>query len=846
MKVRMNQRILGIRGDIGLQRADDTLRLYRMVTLACLYSAGCAGNIGAGDRQPGSLPKLGGGMKTRRTFIDALGRFGLAGAVTPWLPGCSTVPAPPATPSEHFDMVVIGSGFGGTMTSLWVTHKLNERGANKPTPTPLRILVIERGTWWTTPTETIQDKQVKTRDFLIDKGQPVQEWSSLNDFRGMADLLKRCRYTEQRPQGLYDFVPIGKRGAFNLQNDGVSVLRASGVGGGSLIYSKIMLRPPETLFDDPRWPGAWRGPRGAAMRNRLFDEALRGVTVGVETLLGSRARTATGATGPSQILMRSPGITPASVGVAPVTMARADLKRAIWQIKISPDKARLAGGEGELIDRARIFQTAISALTPNYGTVDLAINDVDFAPPSGILNKAEEGNAAQQKALRVAGTNYCERQGRCNIGCLPGASQTLNKQLMRTIYGAIDTRTIDRKLPPPADCDVRQVALLLNTLTQVSHISERDTGGYLLHCTRRKFDDPEGPAEPRVISTDRLVVAAGCLGTTELMLRSMKRATETGGGEGLRALSARVGEGFSPNGDHIAFLSETKERVNLTYGPVTTSYGQFKADAPMSTGFHQIEDQGVPRALGPLTGYGMPVIQKLANGEGLDRYVAALGDAMKAAQDIFTRKPVRSYSKIGPGDLSTDRGEAEDELTAHIMCIVAQGKDDANGRFRLEDDRLRVERTDGKRFHEDPIYTEIGATLDKLAEKLRAEGSTATFLSPLSDVKIPLATRSVLTSHPLGGCPMGDSVKTGVVDEWGRVFRQPAAGAGASGKATFYRGLYIADGSTMPTALGVNPALTISAVSLRVAEKVFAEWDQVAPARAPMPGALQCAVGQVA
>ena len=34
--------------------------------------------------------------------------------------------------------------------------------------------------------------------------------------------------------------------------------------------------------------------------------------------------------------------------------------------------------------------------------------------------------------------NYCERQGRCNVGCLPGARHTLNKQLMAAIFGKID------------------------------------------------------------------------------------------------------------------------------------------------------------------------------------------------------------------------------------------------------------------------------------------------------------------------------------------------------------------------------------------------------------------------
>jgi choline dehydrogenase-like flavoprotein len=779
-------------------------------------------------------------MKTRRTFIDSLGRWGLAGALAPWLPGCGTVRGEPSQPSEHFDLVVIGSGFGGTMTALWVTYKMNERAGNRPTPTPLRILMLERGTWWTTPTETVQDKQVKTRDFLIARGQATQEWSSLGDARGMTDLLHRCRYTEQRPQGLYDFLPIGKRGLFELRNDGVSVLRASGVGGGSLIYSKILLRPPETLFDDPRWPGAWRGASGAALRNRLYQQALRAVTVGVETLITNKPNIATGLTGPSQILMRSPGITPASIGVAPASMARADPNRVIWQIRIAPDKNRLTDREGELIDRARVFQTAISTLTPNYGAVDVSINDMDFAPPSAKLSKAEQAAADQQRALRQPGTNYCERHGRCNIGCLPGAGQTLNKQLMRAIYGAVDTRTIDRKLPASGECQVSAVALQLTPLAQVDHLSAREGGGYLVSYRQRRMDDPTGPAESRVVSADRVVMAAGSLGTAELMLRSQQRAAETAGAEGLRGLSARLGDGFSPNGDHIAFLPEAKERINLTYGPVTTSYGQFKADAPRATGFHQIEDQGVPRALGALTGYGVPVIRKLANGGGVERYLAALGEAMKAANAIFDRSPMRRSGPRAPADMSADRGEAEDELTAHIMCVVAQGKDDANGRLRLENDRLRLARADGKRYHEDPIYADIKATLDRLAVKLRDEGSTATFLSPLSDVKIPFADRTVLTSHPLGGCPMGETVETGVVDEWGRVFRQASAGGG------FHRGLYIADGSMLPTALGVNPALTISAVALRVAERVLAEWDQVPASQVRVKTPLQCGAAHTA
>ena len=757
-------------------------------------------------------------MKSRRKFIDAVGRIGLGSAVAP-LAACGTM-RPPTWPaaSEHYDLVVIGSGFGGTMTALNVAYTMESRLAGRGGP-PLRILMLERGTWWTTPMETIQDKQVKTRDFLILKGQPTQEWSALNDYRGMLDLVRRCRYSEQRPQGLYDFAAIGASGLFDSSNDGVSVLRASGVGGGSLIYSKILIRPPETLFDDPRWPGAWRGSAGADLRSRMYRRALAGVTHGVESLFPGKANVKTGLTGPSNILMRAPGQPPMAEQVALAAVPRADGARTFWQIRVKNEQL-LADREGELIDRARVFQTAIGKLTRYYGTVDLSINDMEF------------GASTRNTGLKQPGTNVCERHGRCNIGCLPGAGQTLNKQLMRAIFGTPDTASLEPRAPQDGPCNLRNVAIQLKALAEVDHVSAAADGGYTVHYRQRRVDDPAAVPAAVVVSADRVIFAAGSLGTSELLLRSRQRHVETQGAQGLGGLSERLGHGFSANGDHIAFLADTKERVNLTYGPVTTSFGQFKPDAPQAAGFHNVEDQGVPRSLAALTGYGVEVMQKLAEGRGVERFFDGLGGALGAANQIFSSTPVRTYKASGAADLSADRPESEDELTARMMCVVAQGKDDANGQFRFEDDRLRMARTDGKRFYQDDIYRAIDDTLGKLAEKLRPDGSKATFINPMSQV--PGQKRVVLTSHPLGGCPMGESVASGVVDEWGRVFRQPGSGR------AFHGGLYIADGSMVPTALGVNPALTISALSLRVADKMLAEWDEISARKPRAATPLQC------
>src|SRR5262249_14169842 len=150
-----------------------------------------------------------------------------------------------STPSpNHYDIVIIGSGFGGTMTALTLAHELKAA----------KILILERGTWWTTPVSTVQDKSVKTYDFLKTKHQPVQFWASVEHFKGVIDILLRCVRRPGNLDGLYDMMHFGRRGllGFGAENDGVSVLRASGVGGGSLVYSNITIQPPDFVLKDKR------------------------------------------------------------------------------------------------------------------------------------------------------------------------------------------------------------------------------------------------------------------------------------------------------------------------------------------------------------------------------------------------------------------------------------------------------------------------------------------------------------------------------------------------------------------------------------------------------------------
>ena len=74
------------------------------------------------------------------------------------------------------------------------------------------------------------------------------------------------------------------------------------------------------------------------------------------------------------------------------------------------------------------------------------------------------------------------------------------------------------------------------------------------------------------------------------------------------------------------------------------------------------------------------------------------------------------------------------------------------------------------------------------------------------------------TAHILGGCPMSDTRATGVVDRRNRVFG--------------YRNMYVCDGSVIAANLGVNPSLTICALTERamtfIPSATETGWDDLA------------------
>jgi cholesterol oxidase len=555
----------------------------------------------------------------------------------------------------------------------------------------------------------------------------------------------------------------------------VSILRASGVGGGSLVYANVTIQPPDFIFDDPRWPPGWK-PESSHFYNMARDAIGFGVLHALDQANSVAPPHAAVNTGLSNIATRTARLDPHW----PTDAGGHLLKRIQPRNPQDPNNALW-------LDRARVFQTAMSELTGDYGTVDSSINDIVSEP-----SPFNPGGAPK---------NYCERQGRCIVGCLPGARHTLNKQLMLAVLG----NPTNAAFVPDFGAFMH-----IQTLAEVDHVRAVPAGGYEVNFA---LHDPDKPSRTssQTVTADKVIVAAGCVGTNEIMLRSQQKG-------GLPDLSDKLGFGFSTNGDLLAFLPNTKERVSLTKGPITTSYGHFNSDksgpGADPAHFHTIEDNGIPRALASLAGFGIPTLQTVsaqhANKSGLFLVLSLLPKILKRAWQII-RGPFLNDRKRQDSLIS------EDEMLANMMCVAAIGRDEAIGQFSLggrSDTPLRVKRADGKEFKDDPIYDEIRKTLDDFAKKLSNDPDPQ-FVSPWqTKVAKELNAAPTALSHPLGGCRMADSVDDGVCDQYGRVYDRSKK----SEARPYYEGLYIADAALLPTSLGVNPSLTISAVALRAVQ----------------------------
>lgn len=285
-----------------------------------------------------------------------------------------------------------------------------------------------------------------------------------------------------------------------------------------------------------------------------------------------------------------------------------------------------------------------------------------------------------------------------------------------------------------------------------------------------------------------VVVAAGALGSTHLLLHCRDRVRS------LPDLSEQVGRRFSLNGEYLlGFARGTESRSDPGLGPPITA----RATVRTGSGVMTIEDLGLPdQLMWYLDGALPPSLGKL-------RSLGALG--LEYVRSTLGRGGSGGRVSLGLQNLIAGG------RSSHMLPFLGMGVDSSDGRIRLTERGLDIA---WDRRSNRALYAELEKAMRAMSE--RAGGRFER--SPLH--RWPL--RKVLTAHPLGGCAMGDDPASSVVDDRGQVWGHP--------------GLFVVDGSMLPTALAVNPSLTIAALAERAAHWMTHGQELVAGAGVtPLP-----------
>lgn len=267
---------------------------------------------------------------------------------------------------------------------------------------------------------------------------------------------------------------------------------------------------------------------------------------------------------------------------------------------------------------------------------------------------------------------------------------------------------------------------------------------------------------PGYATAERVIVSAGSLGSTELLLRCRDQFRT------LPRISPALGSHWSANGDFLS-ISIQQQPVNPTTGPTITAALDFLDG--LDGGKFFVQDGGFP-----------------------DFFRAIVEGELK----FDFRNLQFSVMVFSLAWVLRRQGHL-----ANMMPWFGQSVDASDGRLYLGRSALAPWR---RKLKLDWNVRRSKPTIDAMVAMHRelARATGGRILAPL----LWTLLKSLVTPHPLGGCRMADTAESGVVNHRGEVFGYP--------------NLFVADGSVIPRAIGLNPSKTISAVSERIAAHILA------------------------
>ena len=397
----------------------------------------------------------------------------------------------------------------------------------------------------------------------------------------------------------------------------------------------------------------------------------------------------------------------------------------------------------------------------------------DDFPPLSKLKALEESSAFLHEKFYRPPIEVTFKDGINHVGVTQQACKVCGDCVSGCNYAAKNT-LIMNYLP-----DAKNHGAEIFTQVAVRRL-ERQNGRWLVHyrvleAGREKFGAPD-----MFVSADLVILGAGALGSSEILLRSQ--------GAGL-PLSDQLGHHFTGNGDVLGFSYNADEEIDgVGWGPRPP--GELPPVGPTITGIIDkrqtskveeglvIEEGAIPGVLANFIPQVMALAAKLIG-----------RDTDSGLLDLVKEKARELESLV--------RGAYHGAIR-NTQTYLVMAHDNSGGRMYLEDDRLRI---DWPGVGMQPIFQRVNDLLKQATVPLGG-----TYLT--NPIWSQLFKHDLITVHPLGGARMAETAANGVVNHKGQVF------SGKTGTEV-YDSLYVCDGSIMPRSLGVNPLLTICALAER-------------------------------
>ena len=378
---------------------------------------------------------------------------------------------------------------------------------------------------------------------------------------------------------------------------------------------------------------------------------------------------------------------------------------------------------------------------------EMGVADTFHPTPVGVFfggPGAGMGQAVDDPFFGGAGPDRrtCIACGSCMTGCRHNAKNTLVKN-----YLYLAERNGAKVMP----------------LTTVTRVRPREGGGYDVHVRFTKAKLSRKSAR-RILTAEQVVFSASALGTQRLLHRMRDEGH-------LPRLSSRLGYLSRTNSESIGGVIAPDTSVDYSQGIAITS------------SFHPDDTTHIePCRYGPGSNL-MSLLQSvLTDGDGDEpRWRTWLREMWRQRRDVLNLYDMKHWS----------------ERT--IIALVMQSVDNSITTYTKRIPGTRKRYVTSKQGHGVPNPTWIPAGNEAIRTMAKLTGGLAG--SAVGD-----AFNMPLTAHFIGGCAIGDSPETGVIDPFQRVYG--------------YDGLHVVDGSALSANLGVNPSLTITAQ----AERAMSFW----------------------